>query len=597
MRSLFSRLFSAQLAVVLIALITVGLSLSYMYTQYIFDTKEQELIRVGQRVASQLGGPSVGMRVARIQALLEAAHVYGDASIWVVNPDGVVLVTSAPQGAEQGIRLEQSDVERLLSGKIVSKRAFLEQLAEPAFSVAVPVNTPWGVSGAVVLHAPLRGIMSTISDGRQLIFWAGVLATGLAAFISLLLARRVAGPLQEMRSIALDMAKGDFSRRVKVTKRGDEVDELATALNDMALRLDSTMRALDEENRKTDSSIAGLAEGVLAVDNSYQILIINDAAQQWLHPFAFAAGDSLPPQGEEGTLLDTLVSTMREVLTERIAVQFMVEESGRSLSVKVNPVVGSDGQLIGAVALLQDISERQRLEKMRRDFVADVSHELRTPLTSICGFAQAILDDVVTTDEQKRRYLGIIMDESLRLTRLTNTLIDLSRMESHKASLRLEHLVLADVASDALAFLEPHLVEKGVSVHTQIAADLPLVMADPDRLEQVLLNLLDNAVRHAPQNGHVELAARPWPESAPLPTQVLITVTDNGPGIPEEELPFIWERFYKVDKARKQHRTGGTGLGLVIVKQLIEMHGGNVWADNVPTGGARFWVTLPVAAG
>jgi two-component system sensor histidine kinase ResE len=190
---------------------------------------------------------------------------------------------------------------------------------------------------------------------------------------------------------------------------------------------------------------------------------------------------------------------------------------------------------------------------MRRDFVADVSHELRTPLTSIYGFAQAMLDGVVSKEDQVRRYLQVITDESLRLVRLTNALLDLSRMESHHVKLQLEPLNLSEVVSDTLASLEPQLAEKEVTAESFVGPSLPPVMADADRLEQILLNLLDNASRHVPEGGRVAVSADIPIES---PGYVTVNVTDNGPGIPDDEIKFIWERFYKFDNSRKGGRSG-----------------------------------------
>jgi two-component system sensor histidine kinase ResE len=216
---------------------------------------------------------------------------------------------------------------------------------------------------------------------------------------------------------------------------------------------------------------------------------------------------------------------------------------------------------------------------------------LRTPLTSIYGFAQAILDGVASTKEQVRRYLGVIMDESLRLIRLTNTLTDLSRIEAQHVRLDLEPVSLPEAASDAIASLEPQFAEKHITVQLDLDENLPPVCADADRLEQILLNLLDNAARHAPESGSILVRGRVCSDSC-----VELSIEDNGPGIPDEELPYIWERFYKVDKARRQNRTGGTGLGLVIVKRLVELHGGDVRAENTPRAGAKFTVTLPTAS-
>jgi signal transduction histidine kinase len=591
MRSLFARLFQAQLAVVLIALLALGFSLSYMYTQYIFSWKERELTRIGERLAAEFGTSALPLRISRVRALLEAAHVYGDASIWVINTDGVVLVGSPGAQTTQSVQLNESEVRALFSGQIVRQRSAGKEASEPSFAVAVPIRGRFGVAGAIILSAPLLGVMRTIEEGHRLIFWSGVLAAALAACVSFFFSRRVAEPLQEMRSVALDMAQGDFRRRVRVRGRRDEIDELSMTFNELAARLDSTIRALAEEKSKTDSCIAGLSEGVLAIDIDQHIILINNAATRLLQPLDVHLGDSLLNLEDEKELLADVKKGFSDVLESEEPQAFSLHSATRTIMVNINPVKNPEDDLLGAAALLQDVSERHRLEKMRRDFVADVSHELRTPLTSIYGFAQAILDGVASTKEQVRRYLGVIMDESLRLIRLTNTLTDLSRIEAQHVRLDLEPVSLPEAASDAIASLEPQFAEKHITVQLDLDENLPLVCADADRLEQILLNLLDNAARHAPESGSILVRGRVCSDA-----YVELSIEDNGPGIPDEELPYIWERFYKVDKARRQNRTGGTGLGLVIVKRLVELHGGDVRAENTPRAGAKFTVTLPTAS-
>lgn len=611
MRSLFARLFSAQLAVVFIALLTVGLSLSYLYTQYIFNLKEQELIRIGQQLARELPTATYPLSLTQLHVLLNAAYVYGDAQIWITNSNGEVLL---PQEL-RGIRLVDEEMEQVFAGKVVSWRSYVEQLGETAFSVAVPINSPLGIRGAVLLHSPLRGIMKTIAGARLFIFWSGILATLLAAIVSLFISKRLADPLREMQVAAGQIAKGDFGNRLQVKGR-DEVAELAAAINDMASRLGDTYRALEAEKAQTESVVAGLAEGVVAVDRTGRVHLVNQAAQRLLAPFNLQPGEPLALGNEPpGDWAGNLVAAFREVLASSRPHHLKLDLPQATLAVHISPlkqippaagevdsagkgdtVAGPEEELpSGAVALIQDISEAQRLEKMRRDFFADVSHELRTPLTSIRGFAQAILENVVTKKDDVRRYLAVIMNESMRLIRLTNTLLEISRMEANNLKLQLKPVPVREIVEQTLTTIEPLLNEKNISIITDLAADLPPVTVDADRFKQVLINLLDNAIRHTPEEGVIRIAASVAPGNGAADGQrrVELVVTDTGPGIPPEELPYIWERFYKVDKARRQNRSGGTGLGLVIVKQLVELHGGRITVENVPGGGARFVITLP----
>jgi two-component system sensor histidine kinase ResE len=591
MRSVFGRLLTAQLATVLIALLTLGFSLSYLYSQYYFDMRERNLVQIGSDLATEFAnGPLLSPRWwDRVRTLVNAAQILADTDIFVVSSEGLILVSTSTDDTQE-LRLSEEDAVQIFSGGIVAKRTYFSHINEAVFAVAVPITTPVGVAGAVVLHSPIQEIIETINGGRMLIIWATILAGCLAVIGSWFSAKRIATPLHQMRSVALEMAGGNFEQRVQVPGR-DEVAELAMAFNELAAQLSTTIRALEAEKSQTESVIAGLNEGVLAVDTHGYVLLLNQAASTLLHPLYLEVGSNLSSD-VDNPLIDLLNVTYQRVLSTGKVQQSAIEVDNKSLLVSVAPVTTSEGDLLGAVALLQDESERQRLDKMRRDFVADISHELRTPLTSIFGFAQAIADDVVTGEDQMKRYLKVIMDESLRLVRLTNTMLDLSRIESDHVKLQLKPVQLAEVVGDTLTSLQPQLNEKQVVATIQIASDLPLVMADEDRLEQILLNLLDNATRHAPVGGEVTISAALLPEQT---GSVQVEVKDNGPGIPPDELPFIWERFYKADKARKQNRMKGTGLGLVIVKQLVERHGGTVMASNLAAGGACFTFTLPTA--
>lgn len=262
---------------------------------------------------------------------------------------------------------------------------------------------------------------------------------------------------------------------------------------------------------------------------------------------------------------------------------------GRVADVDGDDEVGRLGQAFNTMAarLERHVARQAELEKMRREFVADVSHELRTPLTSIRGFLEAIADGVPRDDAEAEEYLRIAIDESKRLQRLAETLLDLSSVEAGGSVFHPVPTDLPAVAEDAADMMRPRAREKGIFLTVDAAPGLPPVMADGDRIGQVLLNLLDNALRHTPEGGEVRIEAR----EAESPGFVRVSVADTGPGIPEADQPYIWDRFYKVDKARS--REAGSGLGLVIVKQLVAMHGGTVGLVSSRGEGSEFTFTLP----
>ncbi|MEW6275707.1 MAG: ATP-binding protein [Bacillota bacterium] len=253
----------------------------------------------------------------------------------------------------------------------------------------------------------------------------------------------------------------------------------------------------------------------------------------------------------------------------------------------VAPLRGRDGAIYGAVGIIKDVTEARKLEQLRRDFIADVSHEIRTPLTSIQGFTEALLDEVTADKAVQAEYLKVIHQESLRLGRLINELLDLARLESGKVSWDLNPIDIPDLFAGVLLKLKPQLEEKNLRVEQKIPADVPVLPGNEERIEQVLINLVQNAIRFSPPKGVIKMQASFSGQ------QATISVSDQGPGIPEEDLPHIWERFYRVEKSRSR-ALGGTGLGLAIVKQIVELHGGKVLVSSREGAGSTFSFTLPL---
>ena len=252
----------------------------------------------------------------------------------------------------------------------------------------------------------------------------------------------------------------------------------------------------------------------------------------------------------------------------------------------MTPLFDDNKRLWGILAVLQDVTRERKLEDLRREFVGDVSHELRTPLTYLQGYTEALLDGMEQNQEERNKYLNIILEETLRLRRLVDELLDLSNMEAGHLDIKKNNVSIKYIVEKISKKVRPICQNKNIELVVHIQEEIPLIVADEDRIEQVLINLVDNAIRYSPGGSKVIIKARPSEDG------VIVSVKDSGPGIPQEELPFIWERFYKVDKSRERKKSG-TGLGLAIVKKIIELHSGRVWAQNCEEGGTEFSFYLP----
>lgn len=587
MNTLFARLLRSYVVVLLTAVLVIGGALAYMYTESLFESREQELIDNGRRIAQVFEESLVQFQpTILLRTRVEAIASTLDAEITVANREGLIL-TTLDEPRAQRLRLSTSDVRAVLQdGVIVTRRGFEESVQERVVTALVPIRGGSNVVGAVILHAPIRGTVDAIRAASRLLLVSALLALGAGVAVSYVLSRRIVAPIREMTLAAVEMAEGNFDRRVENLGRG-EVAALGKAFNELATRLGETIDALTSEKEKTDSILSGMSEGVIAVDADGKVILANPAVTQLFGE----ERDWIAASMRDDPRLMQLWPHFERVLKDAQGVTAELHIDNRILTLNVAPLAVQGGKPNGAVGILHDISERYRLEKMRRDFLANVSHELRTPLTSIRGFVQAILEGVVSQEEQVRRYLQVIMEESLRLSRLVNTLLDLSRLESNAVTFTFEDVDLSDSLAGAVERLDPLASEREVEVRLALEP-LPPVTADRDWLAQVWLNLLENAIRHSPKGGVVTVKTSRAAD--PSSAWAVIDIDDDGPGIPEDEIPYIWERFYKVDKSRRYTRGAGTGLGLVIVKELVERHGGRVSASNRPEGGARFRVELPL---
>ncbi|BAS28961.1 HAMP domain-containing histidine kinase [Limnochorda pilosa] len=585
MRTVFGKLLIHDVLLIVVTMSILASAVGYLAVDYSFSDRRRELVSQAEALSALISnGYLVRSDPETAHFLLETVDRMADARVWVVNDQGLVLLTSLSHTRWEGFRLSADELQKVRAGLVVSRVDLIPQLGEPTFSVAAPVMAGGRVAGAVLLHAPISGVMATVQRIRTLVLYASLLALSLALLLAFFVSRRITRPVREMTAFAQAMRQGRFDHRIEVEEE-DEIGQLAKTFNHLSRELGLTIDALTREKRQRESIVQSMSEGVLAVDVRGHILLVNPQARQLLE----LAGGEAEGRPAEEVLPAEWFQPFQRCLQEGMPVEGIRPTGGRTLRLRVAPIDGG-GRVEGAVGLVEDITEQRRVEQMRRDFVANVSHELRTPLTSLRGFLQAIREGVVTDPREIGRYLGVMHGETMRLIRLVNSLLDLSRIEGGQVQLHRQALALAPVVEDVLVSMHPRMEENALRVETDIPQDLPAVWADRDRLDQILINLLENAVRYAGREGQVRVAARS------LGDAVVVAVEDTGPGIPAEELPYVWDRFYKVDKARTADGSG-TGLGLVIVRQLVELHGGRAWAESQPGQGSRFFFSLPQAQG
>lgn len=415
-------------------------------------------------------------------------------------------------------------------------------------------------------------------------------AASFAVFMTLCLAAaayRIAGrPLREMADIARAMAAGDFSP-APAARSDDEIGDLARALDAVSRELKSKSFIVGHEGAKFDAVLSSMFEGIIVTDARGRILLMNPSIRKFFLVDAAPEGKR-PLEILRNTAVQDMVDRLLEGKQRLIRDEIRINRP-QELVFQINGVPVMRGRDLGGVILVfHDITEVRRLEKIRQDFVANVSHELRTPIASIKGYAETLLEGALENITERREFVNIIYQDSNRLAFLIDDLLDLARIESGMMTMEFAAVDLEPLVLRTIGILDKTIREKKLSLRVDIPGGLPQVAADEKRLSQVLLNLLDNAVKYTPDGGAVTVRA------AVKERFVQIDVVDTGIGIPEKDLPRIFERFYRVDKGRSRE-LGGTGLGLSIVKHIVLAHGGDVWVESLLAQGSTFCFTLPQA--
>jgi len=556
----------------------------------------------------------VGQAVARLEA--QAALLSGDlasgvppdglwpqhvaartrARVTVIASDGKVLADSErlPESLES--HADRSEVRMALKEGSGHAVRFSDTIHKELLYFAQVI--PQLDRGRLVLRLAVPLSETVLASHRffrdfLLISLASLVA---AAGIALLWARRITQPVLRMVEFAGSVARGELTERLPI-RPPDELGKLAEALNSMASDLRMTVQRLEEESRRVRTIMENMAEGLMVIDGRGRISLINPAAEMLLGLKKGSALGQTPLEAIRSYELDDLLKEARGRDGGTSAEITLTYPRRRILAGAAVTIRDADGGTQGTILALRDVTELKRLEEIRMEFVLNVSHELRTPLTAIRGYAETLLGGALEDREEARKFLGIIHRHTERLGRLLNDLLDLSNIELERVSLAIRPLALPDVARQAAAMLLPQAERKSIRLVTLFPENLPPVLADRDRLVQVLVNLIDNAVKYTPEGGAVTVRAgvlsQPAPEAERQPT-VEIVVEDTGIGIPPRDLPRITERFYRVDKARSRE-LGGTGLGLAIVKHLVQAHQGTLTIESEVGKGTWVRIALPAA--
>jgi two-component system phosphate regulon sensor histidine kinase PhoR len=434
---------------------------------------------------------------------------------------------------------------------------------------------------------PIETVDEVLQSFRRSLWLSSFVILLVAGAVALTISRGFTQRVERLNEFSRRVAEGDF-RPVPSDSSGDALEALGASLNRTAARLDESMRTLTEERNLSAAILGSMVEGVAVVNGNERVLFANQG-------FADILGMDLPLKLRSALVeivrQPTLIEAVRRVLLGETRVEAEIATGTlrqHFFAATIAAVQADDNS--GAVVVLHDITQLRRLERVRRDFVANVSHEFKTPLTAIQGFAETLLAGAIEDTQNRVRFLEIIVEHSRRLARLTNDLLRLSQLDSDQLEMEIGEISVAQIVESCLATAQHRAIEKGLKVSVQIPPGLPDVAGDQRRLAEVLQNLLDNARQYTLPGGEIVLSAEKGQ------SEVVFTVSDTGIGIPQADQSRIFERFYRVDAARSRE-AGGTGLGLAIAKHLIEAQGGRIWVESEIGQGSRFHFSVPIYSG
>jgi two-component system phosphate regulon sensor histidine kinase PhoR len=522
---------------------------------------------------------------SRLDSLADRAGAAAGVRVTLIAPDGRVLGDSdVPEERLAGIEnhAERPEVREALGGRVGQASRRSGTVGRPMHYLALPRDAP---GGAIRVAVDLSDVESSAAGLRDDLLLAGAVGLLAAVFLSYGLVWFMTRPLRELRRLTAAVAAGDLERRLPRHLR-DELGDIATAIQRLADQLWERLAETTAEKERLQAVLDGMVEGVLVVDRSSRVVLANDRLRNMLSAPEDLVGRPLLETIRHADLAETLerAAGRAEPVTCDLRVTHPLP---RSLRVHAVRFPARAARPLGSVAVVHDVSELERIETMRRDFVANASHELRTPLAAIRGFAETLLGSGSLPEDKRRSYLEVIDRNARRLERLVGDLLELSRIESGKLTLRPEAVDLVELARSLLNDHRPRFEAREIAVSLE-AAQPAVAWADPAAVEQILQNLLANALQYTDPGGRVSV------EVAAAPGEVRLTVRDTGIGIPPRDIDRIFERFYRVDTARSR-ALGGTGLGLAIVKHLIKGLGGDIQVTSRPGEGSAFSLRLPSA--
>ncbi len=579
-RSIRWRIALPYVVLILVAMIGLALYLTALTENTHKADLRDRLEAEATLLAAQLSAPdSWQWSRERLDALVAQFAASLGARVTVIARDGVVLSDSHENPARMENHLFRPEVQRALAVGVGSNIRYSETLGYDMLYVATVARTGEQVTRVVRLALPLHEIATDIAALRRAALGATLLAAVLGVLLAVAIAERTAQPVRQLTAAAQRVAAGQLDTRLLITSQ-DEVGALTHAFNEMAAKLGEQMATLTNERARLASVLTHMADGVLITDPEGRVLLVNPAVSRL---FEIRVEDALGRSFAQVVRYHQIIEIWRRC-HDTGEEQVEAVEVGRQrlfLQVIITPLQGVEAE--GYLVILQNLTQVRRLETVRRDFISNISHELRTPLASLKALVDTLRDGALEDPPAAQRFLGRVEVEVDAMTQLVQELLELSRIESGQSPLHLRPLDVAEAIVPPVERLRPQAERAGLRLEVQLPSEEVRVLADRERLQQTMTNLVHNAIKFTPPGGEITVTVQRAGD------EVVIAVRDTGVGISADDLPRIFERFYKADRARVG---GGTGLGLAIAKHIVQSHGGRIWAESIEGQGSTFYVSL-----
>jgi two-component system phosphate regulon sensor histidine kinase PhoR len=574
-KSIFFKVFGGYV-ILLILLSSAFLLFSFStIRRHYLDTLARDMENIGYTLDARVFDYLGENRLSDLETFLQEHGKKIDARLTVIAPDGAVLADSERDPTTMENHRFRPEISRALEGEPGRSLRYSTTVKEDMLYVALPLMRSGRIQGVLRISLFVRDIDSLIMAVRKDIGLAVAIVIGVSLIGAFVFSRSLTRPLRELMKASRLVAAGDFSATVKV-RSSDEWKDLGRSFNVMTAEVKTLFQDLRRRNEELDNIMASMQEGLLVLDGAGKIALANRSAKGLIDQEAL--------EGKyfwEVVRMTPFVDLIRRVKEEKSGLTSEILFGEKSVLCRAAYLPAQDG----VVVTFHDMTEIQNLARMKKDFVLNVSHELRTPLSAIRGYAETLEE---SADEQTRNYLLTIMRHTDRLIRIVEDLLTLATLEEKPAAHEIEKVDLKEIAENVVKIFEPRAKEKNLALRLEADPGLPGIDGDPFRLEQMLVNLVDNAIKYT-EKGQVDVVLRK--EDG----RVAVEVVDTGIGIPEEDQARVFERFYVVDKSRSR-KAGGTGLGLSIVKHIVSLHGGEVVCQSRPGSGSKFVVLLPERA-